>query len=206
MLSQRYSLHDLSELITPRGDYRPHPTIGDRAAWAGLPAAVRAAHVQRGEAYLNFDYPSLPATLFLQYSRAGNRRNYERPHFERRGALEMLVTGECMEGEGRFLDDIANGIWAICEETYWGVPAHINVQRAGNTLPDAAEPTVDLFAAETGTSSPGPTICWVSGWTRFRLWCGSGWRWSWTGAFSPLSTNATTSGGWAFACAPANSG
>ena len=150
MLSQRYSLHDLSELITPRGDYRPHPTIEDRAAWAGLPEAVQGAHVQRGEAYLNFDYPSLPATLFLQYSRVGNRRNYERPHFERRGALEMLVTAECMEGEGRFLDDIANGIWAICEETYWGVPAHINVQRAGNTLPDAAEPTVDLFAAETG--------------------------------------------------------
>lgn len=150
MLSQRYSLDDLSRLITPRADYRPHPTIEERSAWAGLPAAVRAAHLQRGEAYLNFDYPGLPATLFLQYSRVGNRRNYERPHFERRGALEMLVTAECIEGEGRFLDDIANGIWAICEETYWGVPAHIGVQRAGNTLPDAAEPTVDLFAAETG--------------------------------------------------------
>lgn len=150
MLHQRYSLHDLPELITPRSDYRPHPTIEERAAWASPPASVQTAHLQRGESYLNFDYPSLPATLFLQYSRMGNRRNYERPHFERRGALEMLVTAECIEGEGRFLDDIANGIWAICEETYWGVPAHIGVQKAGNTLPDAAEPTVDLFAAETG--------------------------------------------------------
>lgn len=150
MLHQRYSLLDLPELITPRADYRPYPTIEDRSAWNGLPAPVRAAHLQRAEAYLNFAYPSLPATLFLQYSRMGNRRNYERPHFERRGALEMLVTAECIEGEGRFLDDIANGIWAICEESYWGVPAHIRVQQAGNTLPDAAEPTVDLFAAETG--------------------------------------------------------
>lgn len=150
MLHQRYSLHDLPELITPQADFHPYPTIEDRTGWAALPEAARAAHVQRGEAYLNFDYPSLPATLFLQYSRMGNRRNYERPHFERRGALEMLVTAECIEGEGRFLDDIANGIWAICEESYWGVPAHIRVQQAGNTLPDAAEPTVDLFAAETG--------------------------------------------------------
>lgn len=150
MLHQRYSLHDLPQLITPRADYHPYPTIEDRAAWDSLPAPVAAAHRQRAEAYLNYDYPSLPATLFLQYSRIGNRRNYERPHFERRGSLEMLVTAECIEGEGRFLDDIANGIWAICEESYWGVPAHIRVQQAGNTLPDAAEPTVDLFAAETG--------------------------------------------------------
>lgn len=150
MLHQRYSLHDLPELIIPRAGYRPHPTIEERAAWAGLSGPVQAAHIQRAEAYLGYDYPGLPATLFLQYSRMGNRRNYERPHFERRGALEMLVTAECIEGEGRFLDDIANGIWAICEETYWGVPAHIRVQQAGNTLPDAAEPTVDLFAAETG--------------------------------------------------------
>ncbi|MBI3957832.1 MAG: heparinase II/III family protein [Chloroflexi bacterium] len=150
MLHQRYSLDDLAGLLIPRADYRPHPTIEDRAAWRALPGPVRAAHLQRAEAYLGYDYPSLPATLFLQYSRMGDRRNYERPHFERRGTLEMLVTAECIEGEGRFLDDIANGIWAICEETYWGVPAHTRVQQAGNTLPDAAEPTVDLFAAETG--------------------------------------------------------
>jgi len=156
MLHQRYSVEDVHRLLLPHADYRPHPTIEDRAAWQGLPAPVRAAHLQRGESFLGFDYPSLPAALFLQYSRMGNRRNYERPHFERRGALEMLVTAECMEGEGRFLDDIANGIWAICEESYWGVPAHIGVQRAGNTLPDAAEPTVDLFAAETGN-----LIAWV---------------------------------------------
>lgn len=156
MLHQRYSLDDLVGLLIPRADYRPHPTIDDRAAWQNLPAAVRAAHLRRAEDFLSYDYPSLPATLFLQYSRMGNRRNYERPHFERRGALEMLVTAECIEGKGRFLDDIANGIWAICEESYWGVPAHIRVQRAGNTLPDAAEPTVDLFAAETGN-----LIAWI---------------------------------------------
>jgi hypothetical protein len=150
MLQQRYSLQDLAGLLIPRADFHPHPTIEDRNAWVALSAPVRSAQVQRAEAYLGFDYPSLPATLFLQYSRMGNRRNYERPHFERRGSLEMLVTAECIEGKGRFLDDIANGIWAICEESYWGVPAHIRVQQAGNTLPDAAEPTVDLFAAETG--------------------------------------------------------
>ena len=54
-----------------------------------------------------------------------------------------------MEGQGRFLDDIINGIWLTCEETYWGVPAHLNMQRAGAGLPDIEEPTVDLFVGET---------------------------------------------------------
>jgi hypothetical protein len=55
-----------------------------------------------------------------------------------------------MEGKERFLDDIMNGVWTLCEETYWGVPAHLGLQKKGNGLPDVKEPTVDLFAAETG--------------------------------------------------------
>ncbi len=58
---------------------------------------------------------------------------------------------EVFENEGRFLDDIVNGIWAISEETYWGVPAHLDIQSAGHGLPDVDEPTVDLFAAETAS-------------------------------------------------------
>ncbi len=157
MLNQKYPIDKLTEGVLSREQYRPHPTVDDRAAWSGLPESVKAAHVAKAEKLIGFDYPSLPATLFLEFSRIGNRRNYERVHFARRGALETLVVAECIEAKGRFLDDIVNGIWTICEETYWGVPAHIRVQKAGNTLPDAAEPTVDLFAAETGN-----LIAWSS--------------------------------------------
>ena len=61
------------------------------------------------------------------------------------------MVAEVFENKGRFLDDIANGIWAICEESYWGVPAHLGMQRKGTGLPDVTEPTVDLFSAETGS-------------------------------------------------------
>jgi len=76
MLQQRSSLIDLAGLLIPRTGYHPHPTIEDRSAWNALPAPVAAAHLQRVEAYLGFDYPSLPATLFFHYSRIGNRENY----------------------------------------------------------------------------------------------------------------------------------
>lgn len=150
MLSQRYAIDDLSQMLRPRSAYQPYPTVEDRSGWQALPHPVQQAHLRTAESFLGFDYPSLPATLFLQYPRVGNRENYQQPHFQRRAVLEQLVIAECIQAEGRFLDDIANGVWAICEETYWGVPAHIGVQKAGNTLPDVTEPTVDLFAAETG--------------------------------------------------------
>lgn len=156
MLSQVYSSESLADLLLPADQYHPFPTRDDREEWSALPSSVKEAHLERGRALLGFDYPSLPATLFLQFARNGNRERYQKPHFIRRSVLEELTLAECIEGEGRFLDDIANGIWAICEESYWGVPAHIRVQKAGNTLPDVAEPTVDLFAAETGN-----LLAWV---------------------------------------------
>ena len=206
MLHQRYSLETVEQLLIPQDRYHPFPTIADRGAWNALPDAIKTAQVTRAEEFLGFDYPALPATLFLQFSRKGNRRNYEVPHFTRRGAIEQLVTAECIDNKGRFLDDIANGIWAICEESYWGVPAHIRVQHAGNALPDINEPTVDLFAAETGT---------LLAWTYYLL----GER---LDEVSPLirerieseidrriltpPMNATISAGWASNCAAASAG
>jgi hypothetical protein len=137
-------------LILPApGAWHPYPTADEREGWEALPEPVRQALAQQGEALLGYAWPSLFASLFLEYARLGNRSRYEQAHFDRRHRLEDLVLAECAEGEGRFLDDIANGIWAICEETYWGVPAHVGVQRAGVGLPDADEPTVDLFVSET---------------------------------------------------------
>jgi hypothetical protein len=149
MLSERYPLDKLRTALLPRADYHPFPTVADRGDWEDVLASVRKAHLARGESLLGNSWPSLPATLFLDYVRNGVRSNYERESFARRNGLRDLVVAECLEGKGRFLDDIVNGVWAICEETYWGVPAHINAQKAGTDLPDVAEPTVDLFAAET---------------------------------------------------------
>jgi hypothetical protein len=101
-------------------------------------------------------WPVLPASVFLDYKRDGNRTRYEGLRNARRGRLQDLVFAELAEGKGRFADEIVNGIWATCEETYWGVPAHVGVQKAGTELPDVAEPTVDLFAADTAA-----TLSWI---------------------------------------------
>ncbi|MFO1054610.1 MAG: heparinase II/III family protein [Planctomycetota bacterium] len=131
-------------------DWHPYPRAGD-PRWNDLPAAVRAAEVEDAAKHLGVAWPSLPATLFLDYLRNGNRSRYQSACFDRRVRLGDEVLAEAIEAKGRFLDDIVDGVWLICEETYWGVPAHVGVQKAGDGLPDVTEPTVDLFAAETAS-------------------------------------------------------
>ena len=150
MLSQRFGVVRLEHLLQSRQDWHPFPRVEERSAWDGIPAALRQSLIEAGEDRLDFAWPHLPAARFLDFARTGDRSRYQDLSFARRDALADLVLAECAEGKGRFLDDCVNGIWALCEETYWGVPAHIGVQKAGSGLPDVEEPTVDLFAAETG--------------------------------------------------------
>ncbi len=149
MLTQRYSSEAIAASLIPRDLWHPFPTAAERDAWTHLPGDVRQARIRLGEQALAEEWEILPAALFLEYARIGNRSHYEKAYFHRRGRLAHLVLAECLEGEGRFLDAVVDGIWLTCEETYWGIPAHVNVQQSGTGLPDASEPTVDLFAAET---------------------------------------------------------
>ena len=149
MLTERYA-DRLSHLLLPRDAWRPYPTAAERGPWEALPAKLRAAWLAAGEGLLGADWPFLPATRFMDFARDGNRSRYEGPCFRRRQMLVQLVVAECVEGRGRFLDDIINGVWCLCEESYWGVSAHNRHRRfPHDPLPDATDPYVDLFAGET---------------------------------------------------------
>lgn len=131
------------------GSFHPLPAAHERAGWEALPADARAALTTAGERQLQTDWDVLPASVFLEFARTGNRSHYEAIRNRRRGKLQDLVLAECAEFKGRFVDEIVNGIWLTCEETFWGLPAHLGAQKAGVGLPDVTEPIVDLFAAET---------------------------------------------------------
>ncbi|KQV42624.1 heparinase II/III family protein [Massilia sp. Root335] len=138
--------------LLPADAWHPYPQAGDRAAWARVPADVTAALVARADAWLGTEWPQLPASLFLEFAENGNRTRYEQRYFERRSRLAGLVLAECVQGQGRYLHAIADGVWHVCEETFWGLPAHSGMQKSGVGLPDAQEPVIDLFAAETGVT------------------------------------------------------
>jgi hypothetical protein len=151
LLSGNYPPEKLRDIIIPAKAWHPYPRAAERSEWEKLPERVRLAYIRRAEGQLGAEWEAPKASVFLEYARNGNRTNYQRIADLRRSRLAELVLGECSEGRGRFLDDIMNGVWALCEETFWGVPAHLGAQKRGIGLPDVTEPTVDLFAAETAT-------------------------------------------------------
>ena len=144
----------LSKSLVSASEWHPYPKAAEREAWQQVPREIADAIVGRAEKIKGTEWESFPATVFLEYKRNGNRSHYERYYFARRVRLNDLALGECVEGKGRFLDELINGIWLTCEETFWGLPAHLVLQKEhpGSGLPDVEEPIVDLFAAETGVA------------------------------------------------------
>lgn len=129
-----------------------YPPATARKEWEALDEEWKKETIKLGESYLSFQYPRLLATDYLDFTRTGNRVRYEDKFFSKRLALSALVLAECVEKKGRFLDDIINGIFSVCEESAWQLPPHNSYLRDAPQLPlpDAANPVLDLFACETG--------------------------------------------------------
>jgi hypothetical protein len=145
LLEERLAAIDLPRALVPAESLlRAWPRIDDRAAWDAVDPERRRLFLAEAERQLEAPWAVLSATRFLDYVRDGNRSRYEELLFSRRQKLAFLVLGELLEDRGRFTGAIADGVWLICEESFWGVPAHVG------PLPDVDRPTIDLFAAETG--------------------------------------------------------
>lgn len=137
----------------PLSCFPPFPQASDRNAWNSLPEDFRSRLIKSGEDFLNFSYPSLTAVDYMEFTRNGNRSRFQEKLFLRRTVLNALVLAECAEYKGRFLDDIINGLYLICEENAWQLPAHNSYIRdtVPFILPDVTRPVIDLFAAETAS-------------------------------------------------------
>jgi hypothetical protein len=155
-LSGAWPAAKLASALKPRSEWVPYARAADRERWEALPEKIRSEAVERGEKALPGEWPALRATQFLEYRREGNRSRYEASRNIRRDRLSELVIAECVEGKDRFVDEIANGVWLTCEETWWGLPAHLGAQKRGPGLPDVTDPVIDLFAAETGAQ-----LAWI---------------------------------------------
>ena len=160
LLSSKYTLPELQNVLIPQSQWVPFPRIDDRKGWERADHTMLDGYVKSAETYLDYEWPTIPATVSLLIVRTGNRNRYEAVSFQRRTALAALLLGEIAENKGRFVDQIINGVWSICEESWWGVSAHLdrsnefrdemnkNSEKPG--LIDVTNPFVDLFAAETG--------------------------------------------------------
>ncbi len=130
----------------------PAPPARDRTFWASIADPLKARLIAGGDAALDAPWPALTASAYRAFTRTGNRADYESAYFVRRRRINALALAEAIEGKGRFVDPLIDGIVAVCEESGWQLPAHNAQERDGrhDPLPDPARPVIDLFAAETG--------------------------------------------------------
>ncbi|MFN8356726.1 MAG: heparinase II/III family protein [Spirosomataceae bacterium] len=146
ILGTRYNLSTVQAALIPKNQWKPYPKTPTE--WqAVVPDSVVKQVIKSGEKALSYHFESISATVSLDFVRSGDRERHGKISYGKRNALTELILAESMEGRGRFMEAIMNGIWSICEESYWGVPAHIR----GTGLPDVENPVVDLFSAETAS-------------------------------------------------------
>jgi len=129
-LLPEFTKQTLTQSLVPQNKFKPFPQTPE--GWkALLPDSVISQIIKRGEADLKKDFVNIPATVMLEFVRNNNRTDYEKISFEKRNQLWDLVMAEAVEGKGRFTDQIVNGIWSISEESFWGISAHLGIQKAG---------------------------------------------------------------------------
>ncbi len=151
LLSGKFSKDELTRILISSEKWVPFPKIADRAAWAKADPEMMKAYVKKAETFLNYVWPTVPATKSLLIERTGDRVEYETISFKKREVLGTLLLAEIVENKGRFLDQIIDGVWSICEESFWGVPAHLPKTKEFSGLMDVSQPFVELFSAETST-------------------------------------------------------
>lgn len=151
LLSGAYTPETLKSKLIPQAAWKPFPKLDDRQGWSGADQQMMQAYVRQAEGFLDYAWPYIPATKSLLYERTGDRDEYQALSFKKREVLGTLLLAEIYENKGRFIDPIIDGVWSICEESFWGVPAHLPRTKDMAGLMNVADPFVDLFAAETGT-------------------------------------------------------
>ena len=131
------------------GAWRPVPRASDRSAWQTVDPHTAALFLEEARSWMGTPWPPLPAHLWLAFVTEGDRQAHERPYFARRERLATAVVAASLTLEEALLTEVVDGVWTVCEETVWQLPAHDAPGDEREALP--SHPTVDLFAAETAS-------------------------------------------------------
>ena len=120
---QRISQIEAMLSAQPAGFGRP---IADRIFWASAKTReqFRSNIVAEAESLLRRKFPAWNDTLYLEFSRNGNRPPGERMLRQRHGWLYPLVLAECLEDQGRFLPLLNKVLREYTRERTWVLPAH----------------------------------------------------------------------------------
>ena len=147
MFASSFPMETLLEMNLPIRGYCPFPRYENRAAWEKLDPETKRLWIEAAEAQLAFQWPPITAEMYLVLRKTGALKPHWDRFRERRSALGMLALGECLQGQGRYLMQIINGVAAICEEPAWISP--LATKPYNYDIPLEINREVDLCSSET---------------------------------------------------------
>ncbi|MGL4630813.1 MAG: heparinase II/III domain-containing protein [Leadbetterella sp.] len=144
ILANKYSLEFIKQNLVKKADYKPYPKTSEE--WKKILSEEQIKEIiQVADSKLVMSLGDLSGSLMMEYKRTQDREKHFEVLSKRYNALMPLILAECIDNQGKYTEQIFNIVWAICEQSYWGVPATIS----NTVLPDVENPFVDLFVGET---------------------------------------------------------
>lgn len=151
LLQQQATVQQVKEKLLALKEWVPYPAYHNRAGWTQMTEGPAARLISQGEKQLEYQWKVIKATDYLEYERSGSRVIMEQPYNDNVNALAQLMIAELAEGKGRFMDQIVNGVWALCDMQSWALSAHLPVQQSKRNLPDPSEQIIDLVSGDVGS-------------------------------------------------------
>jgi hypothetical protein len=94
-------------------------------------------------------WPAATARAYARYHADGDRTEYEDAVSARQERLSRAVVMAAHTLEPSWLDEVADGVLVLCEQSSWCWPAHDDTfTRHGSVLPTVTDPYLDLGAGE----------------------------------------------------------
>ncbi|MDP3953132.1 heparinase II/III family protein, partial [Microbacterium sp.] len=144
---------DLALLLTTGERALPVPPSENRTVWdadtgtMNRPAAM--AIIKRARAERATPWPQPRASDAVRVYRDGDRDDFEQAVFARVHRLSRAVVAAAVTREDAWVDEVADGVWMLCEQSSWCWPAHDDTfERHGSVLATVTDPYLDLGAGE----------------------------------------------------------
>lgn len=148
-----------AELLAPPAHSLPVPPAGDRRSWGpghSDEATIRDLR-ERAEPDLASAWPTPLAHGYARYFRDGDRDGYEQLVFARQQRLSRAAVLAAVTLEDVWLDEVADGVTLLCEQSSWCWPAHDDtLLRHGAVVPTVTDPYLDLGAGEVAAQ-----LAWI---------------------------------------------
>ena len=146
VLMNGFSKPGVAESFKVGGDWFPYPAYSDRDGWDRLvDPKMKKEIIKHGEKQLKYKFQHIPLSTYLCYYTTGEKQAGRKIDTANRQALLKLTLAELVEGQGRFLEKIIDGVWYYATSYSWSMSNQMH-----GALPQYEDERIALWNVRSG--------------------------------------------------------